>query len=242
MSAHWLFVGANSDIAVAMARQLAEHRVSRVTLLSRNADELYRRRGDIEARLQVPVDIIELDLADDAASDNTFEHCELPDVAVIAAGVLRDTAELDDDPGATRDVIRTNYESVIVPTETLARRMRDRGSGSIIGLSSVAGLRGRPSNYVYGSTKAAMSAYLDGLQLRCQDTGVSVLKALIGMVDTKMTAGKPLPPLVTATPDDVATAILSAHSKGKTSAYCPGYWRWIMSLVRVMPGFVVRRM
>ena len=242
MSGHWLFIGANSDIAVAMARQLGDHNVSRVTLLSRNAAELDRRRADIEARLQVDVDVIALDLSDDAASDGYFDECELPDVAVVAAGVLRDTADLDESPESTRDVIRTNYEAVIAPTETLARRMRERGSGTIVGLSSVAGLRGRPSNYVYGSTKAAMNAYLDGLRLRCQDSGVKVFTALIGMVATKMTAGKELPAPVTATPDDVATAILSALRRGKSRAYCPGYWRWIMSIVRMMPGIVVKRM
>ncbi len=116
-----------------------------------------------------------------------------------------------------------------------------RKAGLIIGLSSVAGDRGRASNYVYGSAKAGLSAFLSGLRHRLAASGVRVMTVKPGFVRTAMTEGLNLPPLLTAEPDQVAADILSAVKKRRDTIYSRWYWRFIMSAIRLLPESIFKR-
>ncbi|MGB1318607.1 MAG: SDR family NAD(P)-dependent oxidoreductase, partial [Flavobacteriales bacterium] len=110
------------------------------------------------------------------------------------------------------------------------------------GISSVAGERGRGTNYVYGSAKAGMTAYLDGLRNYLLPKGVHVVTVKPGYVDTKMKAGKPTPGIVTASPEQVAKAVFRGYKSKKNTIYVLWMWRWIMLIIRNIPEFIFKRM
>ena len=120
--------------------------------------------------------------------------------------------------------------------------MEARGSGAIIGISSVAGDRGRASNFIYGSAKAGFTAFLSGLRNALASKGVQVLTVKPGFVATQMTAGKDLPPRLTAQPAEVARAIVSAHKKGRDVIYVKPVWRIVMLVIRTIPERVFKRL
>ena len=136
----------------------------------------------------------------------------------------------------------TNATSVIAVTTAIAERMRAAGSGTIAVISSVAGDRGRASNYVYGAAKAAVSTFCEGMTARLQARGIHVLTIKPGFVSTPMTENMKLPRILTATPDRVARDIVKAVEHRAHVLYTPWFWRPIMWVVRMVPGFVLRRM
>jgi short-subunit dehydrogenase len=123
-----------------------------------------------------------------------------------------------------------------------ALRMERRGNGCIIAISSVAGERGRASNYVYGSAKAGLTAFLSGLRNRLARKGVSVMTVKPGFIATKMTDGMNLPPWLTAQPDEVAAAIYRAHRSGRDILYVRPIWRPIMAVIRYIPEVLFKRL
>ncbi len=138
--------------------------------------------------------------------------------------------------------MRTNYEAPALVLGVLAARFAQRGSGVLVGVSSVAGERGRAANYVYGSAKAGFSAFLSGLRARLTGTGVHVLTVKPGFVYTRMTAGMALPPMLTATPEQVARTVLRAVRRRRDVVYSPAIWRLIMLAVRAMPERLFKRL
>jgi short-subunit dehydrogenase len=124
----------------------------------------------------------------------------------------------------------------------LSRAFVKRGSGTIVGISSVAGDRGRKSNYIYGSAKAGFTAYLSGLRNELFHSGVHVVSVLPGFVNTNMTAGLKLPPLITAQPEEVASAIYQAIRKKKNVVYVKWMWRYIMCIIKSIPEFIFKKM
>ena len=143
----------------------------------------------------------------------------LPHTVVMVVGLLGDQPRSEADLDAARAVMATNYTGPACYLLAAARRMAIRGSGCIVGISSVAGDRGRQSNYVYGSAKAGFTAFLAGLRNRLFRQGVTVVTVKPGFVATAMTAGMKLPPLLTAQPDEVGQAIFAAVTKGKDTIY-----------------------
>jgi Short-chain dehydrogenases of various substrate specificities len=131
--------------------------------------------------------------------------------------------------------MRSNYEGPALLTGLIAERFAARGSGTIIGISSVAGERGRASNYVYGSAKAGYTAFLSGLRNRLSKTGVHVMTVLPGFVRTRMTAGMDLPARLTAEPAAVAEAIFRAAGKQRDVIYVKPVWRLVMAIIRAIP-------
>jgi short-subunit dehydrogenase len=126
--------------------------------------------------------------------------------------------------------------------EVIAADFEERGHGMIIGISSVAGERGRQSNYIYGSAKAGFNAYLSGLRNRLSKRGVHVMTVLPGFINTKMTASLDLPGLLTAQPEEVAEDIYKAFQKKKNFLYTKWFWRWIMLIIKYIPEPVFKRM
>ena len=235
-----LVLGATADIGRAIARAFASGGHA-LQLAARDRGRLEHEARDIRVRTSAAVVLYDCDvLADEggAALVDTLEP--LPDVAVCVVGLLDERAERDRDV-ATR-VMRTNYLGPSLLLGALAERFEKRGSGVLVGVSSVAGDRGRGSNYVYGSAKAGFSAFLSGLRNRLADAGVHVVTVKPGYVRTRMTDGLDLPAPLTATPDEVADAVVRAVRRRCDVIYVRPIWRWIMLVVRAIPEPLFKRL
>ena len=237
-----LVLGGNSDIVFAILRNLEPTSIRSLTLVSRDKKELDRRANDVGARLNISVDTIALDLTD---AEHTVSFCNCtapPDIVLLGQGALLDTSDLRDSPDELSTLLRINYESFVISLEALVPRMSDNGGGHIIVLNSVAGLRARSSNFVYGSTKAGLAAYLQGLRLNWFDRQIKVTNVYCGMVSTKMTADRKINRLLLTQPEVVAKTITRAFWSQRQELYAPSYWRWIMLMVRMMPDILIRKL
>lgn len=165
-----------------------------------------------------------------------------PDIVVLAVGLLGDQAHSSADPHAASLVMRTNYLAPALFLEHVAAVLAGRGKGTIVAISSVAGERGRGSNYTYGSAKAGLTAFLSGLRNRLTPFGIQVITVKPGFVATRMTAGMRLPKLLTAQPVDVADATAAAVRSGRSIVYVRPIWWLIMAIIRFIPESVFRRL
>lgn len=166
---------------------------------------------------------------------------ELPEIAICAVGLLGVQSDSERDPAAAIRVMRSNYEGPASILAELANRFEARGHGTLVGISSVAGERGRASNYVYGSAKAGFTAFLAGLRNRLAGKGVHVVTVLPGFVATRMTEDMDLPSRLTARPEEVAEAILRAVSQKRNIIYVRPVWRLIMAIIRGIPETIFKR-
>jgi decaprenylphospho-beta-D-erythro-pentofuranosid-2-ulose 2-reductase len=230
-----LILGARSDVGLAVAHRFAEagHPIQ---LAARNAATLEIARADLALRHHVPVTTHEFDaLATETHSAFVDGLPELPEIAVCAVGLLGNQAESEKDVAAAVLVMRTNYEGPASIMGELANRFEARGSGVLVGISSVAGERGRASNYVYGSAKAGFTAYLSGLRNRLARKGVHVVTVVPGFIATKMTASMNLPTSLTAQPREVADRIIWATTKLRNVSYIKPIWALVMLMIRMIP-------
>jgi decaprenylphospho-beta-D-erythro-pentofuranosid-2-ulose 2-reductase len=237
-----LLLGGTSDIGRAAALRFARAGF-RVMLASRNEEEGRRNADDIAARTGVTVTPYRLDILETERFGSFLDGLPtLPDVAVCVVGELGDQVRAQSDPAHAAMVLRTNFEGPALLLGLLAERFLARGSGTIVGVSSVAGDRGRGSNYVYGAAKAGFTAFLSGLRNRLAPEGVRVVTVIPGFVRTRMTAGMRLPPVVTAEADEVGRAILAASQRGGDVIYVRRIWRPIMTVIGHIPERVFKRL
>lgn len=237
-----LVIGATSDIGRAVARAYARNGRSLV-LAARQPERLERDAEDLRLRSRVEVVIVPLDVLDTAAHTALLDSLEpFPDTVVSVVGLLSDQADSARDPLEAERVMRTNYLAPALLLGEIANRMERRGSGTIIGISSVAGERGRASNYVYGSAKAGFTAFLSGLRNRLAATGVHVVTVNPGYVDTRMTEGMTLPPALTAQPDEVGRAVVAAEERRRNVVYVRPIWAVIMTVIRLIPEPLFKRL
>lgn len=235
-----LIVGARSDIGQAVAHAYAAQGAD-LLLAARQVSSLEPVRRDLALRHGVTVNLIEYDLLA-AAPERLVESLPaLPDTVVLMAGLLGDQQESAAQPPIAEIVMRTNFVAPARLLLAFAGKFRERGSGTIIGISSVAGDRGRGSNYIYGASKAGLTAFLSGLRNSLSGTGVHVLTVKPGFVRTRMTEQMSLPKPLTAAPDEVAQAILRAHAAGKNVIYVRPIWRAIMTIIRLLPEPLFKR-
>lgn len=237
-----LILGARSDIGKAAAHKFAAlgHPVQ---LAGRNAFSLAADKTDMELRYRVPVSLHEFDaLATDTHEAFVANLPELPQIAVCAVGLMGRQAEHEREIAAAARVMRSNYEGPASILALLANRFEERGSGTIVGISSVAGDRGRATNYVYGSAKAGFTAFLSGMRNRLAKRGVHVVTVLPGFVATQMTEGMDLPAKLTAEPNEVADAIARAVERKKDVIYVRPIWRLIMLIIRNTPERIFKVM
>ena len=239
---HVLILGGNSDVGAAIAAVFARKQGAFITLASRNMELGAKKAKDITVRYQVEARAVSFDALDyDSHVDFVVGLESPPDVVVAAFGYLGDQELAQQDFQEARRIIETNYLGAVSILEILARDMEQRGRGTIIGLGSVAGLRGRQSNYIYGSAKGGFLVYLSGLRNRLHKAGVQVLTVLPGFVATKMTEHLDLPPKLTATPEQVARDVYSAFRFKRNIIYTRWPWRWIMTVIRSIPEFLFKR-
>ncbi len=242
MTQEWILVlGAGSDMARAAARRFARAGYN-IQQASRNTEEL-----DIEARhLQLKYGVQTQTLPFDALEFDSHAafYAELepkPIGILLAFGALGEQARDQKDVSWIRKIIDTNYTGAASILEVIAADFERRKRGFIVGTSSVAGDRGRQSNYIYGSAKAGLSTYLAGLRHRLHGSGVNVLTVKPGFVATKMTTGLDLPDKLTAGPQEAGERIYRAVQKEKHLVYIRPIWRWIMLIIIHMPEFIFKR-
>jgi decaprenylphospho-beta-D-erythro-pentofuranosid-2-ulose 2-reductase len=237
-----LIIGAKSDIAKAVARKYAEQGYD-LFLAARDSDELAALASDIEIRSQRVVKYGELDILDFGSHQAFYDTLEDKPIGVISAvGYLGSQEKAQSDFAEVQRITNTNYLGIVSLFDIIASDFESRGSGFIVGISSVAGDRGRKSNYFYGSAKAAFSAYLSGLRNRLHDAKVQVLTVKPGFVATSMTEGMDLPEKLTAQPEQVAEDIFRAQQKGKNIIYTKWIWRWIMLIIQHIPEWKFKGM
>lgn len=241
MSRSILILGARSDIARACAHRFAREGFD-VQLAARDAEALDRDAQDLRLRHAVTVSTNRFDALEiDGFADFVDALPVLPDMVICAVGFMGEQASSQRDPAAASVVLRSNFEGPALILGLLAERFEARGSGAIIGISSVAGDRGRASNYVYGAAKAGFSAYLSGLRNRLAKGAIRVITVKPGFVATRMTEGMDLNPRLTASPQQVAEAIWRATEGKRDVVYVKPVWRVIMFIIRCLPEFVFKR-
>ena len=237
-----LIVGAKSDIAKATSREYAKHGYD-LYLAARNVEELTGFAKDIITRTQRDVQLVELDILDFEGHQVFYDNLKEKPLGVISAvGYLGDQGKAQSDFSETKRIIDTNYTGVVSLYNIIAKDFEKRRSGFIVGISSVAGDRGRKSNYIYGSAKAALTTYLSGLRNRLYESQVHVLTVKPGFVATKMTEDMDLPEKLTAQPDEVAQDIFKAQQKGKDVLYTKWIWKYVMMIIKMIPEWKFKGM
>ena len=239
-----LILGATSAIAQATSRLLAE-RGAAFFLVARDPWKLDAVANDLRTRGAREVTAVTLDLDDIEAHSallaSAVATLETIDLALLAHGVLGDQKIAEIDSQVAEAIYRTNFLSPASLIAGLANYFEHHGSGCLAVISSVAGDRGRKSNYVYGASKGALSILLDGVRNRVDRCGVHVLTIKPGFVATPMTAHLPRGPLFAA-PRTIGQGILRAVASRKDTVYLPGFWRLIMFVVRSVPGRIFKNL
>jgi short-subunit dehydrogenase len=239
---HILVLGAKSDIAKALSRQYANAGYD-LYLAARNILELEKDIQDMQIRYNVKIQPIEFDLLDTQSHVDFYNALKPKPVGVIfAIGYLGDQKKAQNDFLEAKKIIDTNFTCAVSILNIIANDFEKRGSGFIIGISSVAGDRGRATNYIYGSSKAAFTAYLSGLRNRLFKSNVDVLTVKPGFVDTKMTKGMKLPKKLTATPQEAAKDIFDAQQQKKDVIYTKKEWFFIMKTINNLPEYIFKRL
>jgi len=237
-----LILGATSDIAISLAMKFAEQNYSLI-LAGRSIQDLDSLKSDISIRYEVPVWIHEFNACSFSDHNNFFSKLEcVPDTTICVFGYLGDQIQAQSNWNESKKILDTNLIGAISILNIVSEKYEHQGKGSIVGISSVAGERGRQSNYIYGASKAGFTAYLSGLRNRLFKSNIHVLTVKPGFVATKMTEGLNLPKALTANPDQVALSILKGLKKKKNNIYILPVWRLIMFIIRTIPEMIFKRM
>lgn len=240
-----LIFGASSAIATSVARIYAAQG-DQLFLVARNEDKLAVLGEDLRVRGATAVASCAADLNEFGEHEELISKAEKAlggiDIVLIAHGTLGDQRACEQSVTTTLEEIKTNALSMVSLLTLLANHLEGRGRGVIAVISSVAGNRGRQSNYVYGSAKAMVSTFCAGLRNRLAPTGVHVLTIKPGFVDTPMTADIPNKGFLWAQPEEVAAGIVTAIEKRKNEVYLPFFWRYIMLIIGHIPEFIFKRL
>ncbi len=236
-----LIIGARSDIGRCIAQEYAAAGLP-VILAARGAERLAADVADITLRAGTPARAVECDVLTVEPKAFFDSLGETPRTVVSVVGLLGDQRRGETDAAYARQVIDTNYTAPALLLGEAAERMAVAGGGVVIGVSSVAGERGRKSNYVYGASKAGLTAFLSGLRHRFAGGAVRVITVKPGFVDTRMTEGMNLPKPLTAQPEEVARAVVAAHRKGQDVVFVRPVWLPIMAIVTHLPERIFQKM
>lgn len=239
---HILILGGGSDIARATAAKYAASGW-RVSLAGRNKDVLSHDAEDLHIRHGVPAAAVHFDALDTDSHQKFYDSFDVaPDTVCCVFGYMGDQEKVRHDFSEAKRTIDTNFTGAVSILGIAADAMEKRGSGCIIGVSSVAGDRGRQSNYIYGAAKAGFSAFLAGLRNRLFPTGVHCMTVKPGFVRTRMTEGMDLPGALTADPEQVAAQIYKGAQRKTDVLYTLGRWRLVMLIVKLIPEAIFKRL
>jgi short-subunit dehydrogenase len=240
-----VILGAGSAIARAIALEFAGRGYG-LLLAGRDMEELERIAADARVRHGVEARALFFDALQPDSHEAFVESCRKAskdsiEGAVLCFGALGDQEQAQTDAAEARRIVDTNFTGAVSILGHFANHLEEKRRGFLCALSSVAGDRGRQSNYVYGAAKAGLTVFLQGLRNRLFRSGVRVVTIKPGFVDTAMTFGRPGMFLV-ASPQAAARSVVSAVEKEKDQAYVPGFWRWVMLAIRLLPERIFKRM
>lgn len=236
-----LIIGAGSDVAQALSRLRAE-RGHVLWLTARSQEALQPLLADLKVRYQVEALGFVYDAELHSAEDLMAQLPGIPDEVHVAMGYLGNPDRLDDPNDAAR-ILKVNFSAAVLLLNAVMSAMIEKQvKGVLVGISSVAGERGRKSNFLYGAAKAGFSTYLDGLRNAGFSHGIHVMTVKPGFIRSKMTVGLPLPGPLTASPQQVASAIIKGMKKGRGTVYVLPVWSLIMLLIRNIPDVVFKRL
>lgn len=239
---HILIIGAKSDIAKELARVYAKNGYD-LYLAGREIKTISDLANDIKLRNDVAVELKEFDMVDFNSHLGFYNSLNPKPLGVIVvAGYMAEQKECEQDFEKTLNTINVNFTGAVSILNIIANDMEKNKNGFIVGVSSVAGDRGRKTNYIYGSSKAGFSAYFSGLRNRLFSSNVQVLTVKPGFVNTKMTEHLDLPQKLTAQPEEVANDIYKAQQSKKEILYTKRIWRIIMLIIKNIPEMVFKRM
>jgi decaprenylphospho-beta-D-erythro-pentofuranosid-2-ulose 2-reductase len=240
-----LALGGGSEIGLAILRRLVGRRAKTVVLAGREPEPLKPAADELRSLGATTVEVVTFDALDTASHpafvDNVFDRYGDLDLVLLAFGVLGEQEEAERDTEAALEVIRTNFLGAVSVALPVAARLRAQGHGTLMVLSSVAAERARRANFVYGSSKAGLDAFCQGLGDALVGSGARVMIVRPGFVHTKMTAGRPPAPLAT-TPERVADAVVRGLERGDEVVWAPPVLRYAMSGLRHLPRSVFRRL
>lgn len=243
MSKYALILGSKSGIARAVAREFAQQGFNLYLAGRKAAAEIEPDVKDLEIRYSVTAKAIEFDAVAYDSHQAIYDALDpKPEVVICAVGYLADQDEAIQDLSKAFRMMEVNFQGSISMLEIAAADMEQRKSGVILGISSVAGDRGRASNYFYGAAKAGYTAYLSGLRNRLYASGVHVVTVKPGFVRTKMTEGMSTPGPITGEPEKVAKDMYKAYKKRKNTLYTLWMWKWIMRIITSIPEFLFKRL
>lgn len=218
---------------------------ARFFLVARSQQNLAAISADLAARGGTVVGTIAYDFNDwqkhEASVKQGHSLLGVIDIVIVAHGSLPDQAECESSSAAVKMCMDDNFTSASIVVQACARQLTQQGHGTLAIISSVAGDRGRKSNYVYGAAKAGIDALVQGLQGRFFGSGVKIVNIKPGMIITPMTAHMQHG-VIWATPAAIAPDICRAIAKGQKVCYVPGYWRLIMFIIRCLPTAVLARL
>lgn len=243
MNRTWIILGATSSMARAFARAVAAEGAA-VLLAGRDSEELAALAADCRLRGARAAEAVAFDAREPATFGAIVERLEAEEGEVNAAvfvGSMPEQAAIDREPALIDGVVADSFTGPARFLQMFAPVMEARGGGTVVGVGSVAGDRGRLGNYVYGAAKAGFATYLSGLRNRLTRAGGHVVTVKPGFVDTAMTWGLPGLFLV-ASPEAVAADLLRAVRKKRNVIYTPFFWRWIMLIIRHIPEPIFKKM
>jgi len=238
-----IVLGSNSEVAQAFVEEALSqgYTYSTIYLFTSNPDLTQKFADHLQVKYLQLCEIIELDVTQ-PMNYKTLDYVN-SDLLFCATGFLGlDSEEGLYDNRNTEKIIDINYAKLVPLINFFAEKMEAKREGTIIALSSVAGERGRQSNFIYGSAKAGFTAYLEGLRNYLFPKNVHVITVKPGFMDTKMTEGMPLNPKLTASPQKAAKQIVKAFEKKKDTIYILPVWRMIMFIIRNIPEFIFKRL
>ncbi len=238
-----LVLGGTSEIALATVKAMPRNRLRRVVLAARPSATRDAAVAELTAAGITGVTAVDFDATDTGAHadfvNGVFDAGDV-DIVLLAFGVLGDQGALESDPDRAVDVATTNYTGAVSVGLRVAARLKQQGHGALVVFSSVAADRARRSNFIYGSTKAGLDAFAQGLGDALHGSGAHVLVVRPGMVRTRMSAGLPEAPM-TSNPEDVAQIVVTALRKGRETVYAPGPLMLVMGVMKNLPRPIFRK-
>jgi short-subunit dehydrogenase len=236
-----LVLGATSDIARATASVFGQNGWS-LELAGRDKEATEKIANDLRIRLNAEVNCRVFDILSDNHESFWQSLENKPDAVLCAIGAMGDQVEAQSNWGLAEKILRSNFFGLLPFLDIVANYFENKGEGIIVGISSVAGDRGRASNYYYGSAKAAFTSYLSGLRNRLAKKGVRVVTVKPGYVNTRMTEGLNLPKRLVAQPERVALDIWKAVNKKRDVIYSLWAWKWIMFIIKSIPERIFKKL
>ena len=237
-----VIIGATSEVGKQLAEIYADNGYD-VVLCARKPEKLTALKGHLQVKYKVKATVQFFDALDFDSHLKIFQPiAKNSDVAIYLVGILGEQKKGEQDRTHAFNIIDTNYRSGVSILSIFANVYEARKSGTIIGVSSVAGDRGRQSIYLYGSAKAGFTAFLDGLRNRLTKSNVPVITVIPGYMATQMTAHLDLPKLLTAMPEYAANAIFKAYKKKRNRVYIKWIWKYIMLIIRNIPEFIFKKL